>query len=296
MFLCLILTRVSLSFKGDFIRKEFTTKTTQDYYLVPTRMETYIPLGTSVTIFGQLPNGRWRCLVELDELIKTMNSLVEDLESRDKRHTMNISGDDKLIVTKTVGGIEEHRNNLPQYPLIGSLPASILEKIPLDEDDQQSSDSAFVENNRKEDTPSAEVLSPYSSHNRGQRRLTPLKPIFDSNDIQIIDLEDAQMDELMIQADDQGGLTRPRDSSSITEESNFEEVATADDEESDIESIYDNVPKETDDENGGSGGGGRIFLRGASSDGFLIRKKLRQKGISIVVGSSSSEGIAFVVL
>lgn len=144
-----------------------------------------------------------------------------------------------------------------------------------------------------------DTLSPYSSHKRKnqQRRLTPLKPIFDSQDIQIIDLENAEMDELMLPAstnDGNNGLTRSRDTSSITEESNFEEVATAaDDEESDIESIYDNVPKEDDsdrDHKGSGDEGHRIFLRGSSGDGFLIRKKLRQKGISIVVGSSSSEG------
>ena len=156
-----------------------------------------------------------------------------------------------------------------------------------------------------------DTLSPYSSHKRKnqQRRLTPLKPIFDSQDIQIIDLEDAKMDELMDEMDEptadnehddgNSGLARTRDTSSITEESNFEEVATAaDDEESDIESIYDNVTKE--DINGNdddfdnedrSREGHRIFLRGSSGDGFLIRKKLRQKGISIVVGSSSSEGM-----
>ena len=144
-----ILTLISFS-KGDFTRKEFVTRTTQDYYLVPTRMETFIPSGTSVTIFGQLPNRRWRCLIELDELIKTMNSLVDDLEARDKRHTVNLTDDEKLIVTKTISGMEEHRNNLPQYPLIGSLPTSILEKIPILEEtaikeDDNTTDSAFVE-------------------------------------------------------------------------------------------------------------------------------------------------------
>ena len=112
-------------------------------------METFIPSGTNVTIFGQLPNRRWRCLVEFDELIKTMNSLVEDLEARDKRHTINLTDDEKLVVTKTIGGMEEHRNNLPQYPLIGSLPTSILEKIPTlaetELGDDNAADSAFVE-------------------------------------------------------------------------------------------------------------------------------------------------------
>eukprot|EP00111_Clytia_hemisphaerica_P015751 TCONS_00046511-protein len=265
--------------KGDFIKKEFKTRTTQDYYLVPTRMETYIPSGTEVTIFGQLPNRRWRCLIEMDELIAKMNSLVEDLDNQtQKRNTLNLStppnDNTKFIVSRTKSSLEQRRNNTPSYPLIGSLPTSILEHTPVEE--TQGTDDPFVD-----EEPSVNVQSPYSSHKRENRR-TPLKPIFD-DDIKIIDLELEDMDDQV--------QTRSRDSSSITEESNFEDVATMgdaeDEEESDNESLYDNVAPE---ENESGVVERRNFLRGNSGDGIVIRKKLRQKGISIIVGSSSSEG------
>ena len=41
--------------KGDFKRNEFICATKQDYFLVPSRIETFIPAGTKVMIFGQLP-------------------------------------------------------------------------------------------------------------------------------------------------------------------------------------------------------------------------------------------------
>ena len=251
-------------------------------------------------------------MVELDELIRTMNSLVADLEKQDKRHTAYVTNDGcaKLIVTRTVQGMEEHTNNLPQYPLIGNLPASVLENVPRPQSDV-GEDSDFTEEDEENggNKDLEEIASPYSSHRRSQRRLTPLKPIFGDadgdglveNDIQIIDLEN--MDELVVPGDTidavENGLTRPRDASSITEESNFEDVPTInvdEDNDSDVDdgegSFSDNYNEDAqtqDDSDDDDAAGGRSFLRGGRGDGFVIRKKLRQKGISIVVGSSSSE-------
>ena len=153
-------------------------------------METYIPSGTQVTIFGQLPNRRWRCLVEMDELIAKMNSLVEDLDNQtQKRNTLNLStttnDNTKFIVSRTKSSLEQRRNNVPSYPLIGSLPTSVLEHTPVDE--TQETDQGFCDDPFVGEEGSTDVQSPYSSHKREHRR-TPLKPIFD-DDIKIIDLE-----------------------------------------------------------------------------------------------------------
>jgi len=276
-----------ISISGDFKRKEFKTRTNKDYYLVASRMDTFIPAGTNVTIFGQLPNRRWRCLVEMDELIKTMNSLVQDLDTATappKDHKRNSKISLESVTTKKQqqdsAFLENRRNNIPSsYPLIGNLPSTLLDldanvefrsATPSSTDTPEPNDFRFEERSH----------SPYSSHMR-EKRMTPLKPIFD-DDLQIIDLEN-EGDEMV------DGRTRTRDSSSITEESNFEDEATLGDEEvneaSDVESIYDNVStRDEGDENKNS------FLRGEAGKGIFISKRLRQKGISIIVGSSSSEG------
>ena len=228
--------------------------------------------------------------MEMDELIKTMNSLVKDLD------TINVPPEDGDRNSKVLSPdatkekeekeqdslfLENRRNNIPRYPLIGSLPSTLLDLNGNDEFHNESSSGAATP---EPDDSGFEAHSPYSSHKR-EKRKTPLKPIFD-DDLQLIDIEN--------EADDMvDGPTRTRDSSSITEESNFEDEATLGDEASDVESIYDNVSTtidEAEEKNTVS------FLRGESGGGIIISKRLRQKGISIIVGSSSSEGMCTLTL
>lgn len=297
---------------GEFKKKELTCCTTQDYYLVPGRMSTFIPAGTKVTVFGQLPNKRWRCLVEMDELIKTMNGLVKDLGSNpasaepiNKQQTVNTAPSATKSVVDIALGIsmgkatnfdETKRNNIPDYPLFGSLPTSVLKfsnnsniNINNENTDIRESATPIPDDEITVEIPEQDLgnvtLSPYSTHTREQRK-TPLKSVV-LDDLEITDFDQAESDsksECMLEET----LGRPRDASTITQESNFEEFSGGA-AESDVES----------DENGDnvSLDGSRVpknltpnFLRGKVGSGFVISKKLRQKGISIIVGSSSSEG------
>lgn len=236
-------------------------------------MGTFVPAGTNVTIFGQLPNKRWRCLVEMDQLINTMNGLLEDLGSAPTEQSNDAT--------------MKHKNRrseiLQENPLVGSLPTSILKinkqdilrasETPLPDDELNTE---FLPDDESNDV----TLSPYSGHERAKRNI-PVRPILgESMDDK---KEMLNMDSLVL--DDNCG--RQRDASSITQESNFEEfpdsvegAVDSDDDtarESDVESAYGNNTPSS-------------FLRGKKGSGFLISKKLRQKGISIVVGSSSSDG------
>lgn len=285
-------------FSGEFQRKEFKCRTTQDYYLVPGRMGTFIPAGTNVTIFGQLPNKRWRCLIEMNELINKMNELVKDLESSsidpnsEEQNHQTVKG----MASRIALGIdlETARNNVPDYPLFGSLPTSVLElnknsntdirasATPIPDDDLI--DDVIPENQEHLDKV---TLSPYSAHKRDVRT-TPVKPVI-LDDLEITDLDQLdQSDHISGSFGTQPDPGRPRDATSITRESNFEEFpAEAIESDPESEENTEVVDGETNDVTKTTS---PSFLRGKAGAGFLISKKLRQKGISIIVGSSSSDG------
>ena len=44
--------------------RQFQATTKTAYLLVPGFPDTLLPAGTALSVFGQLPNGRWRCCVQ----------------------------------------------------------------------------------------------------------------------------------------------------------------------------------------------------------------------------------------
>ena len=261
-------------FSGEFKRNEFNCCLKQDYYLVPTRMDTLIPAGTNVKIFGQLPNRRWRCLVELDDLITVMNELVKNLETDKEADEANIK--------KTSTVFHNKLNNLPNYPLIGSLPTSVLDVDlnPIKETLKNEEILSDV-NNESVFERSTSIHMPYSVHKRKSSRLTPVKdwgPQFPVKER--VDGESDTTDGNTSTKDDIISVNEKKgDNASDT--TSLAEISQTDD---DI--IFDNNESDSEDYLLDNTSG---FMRSDGSS-FHISKKLRQKGISIRVGSSSSEG------
>ena len=100
-------------------RIDFEAVTCKDYYLVPGRPETFIPSGTSITVFGQLRNNRWRCVVKNDCCLNIEKSDVFLRENSDIKNTS-----DEFCE------ISQYENNEQfSYPLIGSIPSSIIAEL-----------------------------------------------------------------------------------------------------------------------------------------------------------------------
>ncbi|XP_047138094.1 uncharacterized protein LOC100215135 isoform X1 [Hydra vulgaris] len=97
--------------KGVFKRDEFVCQIKKDYYLISGRRDTLIPANTNVTVFGQLRNRRWRCFVERNDILNSLKNLLRDLKNKEENE---------------VDDIMKKINNIPDYPLIGSLPNSVL--------------------------------------------------------------------------------------------------------------------------------------------------------------------------
>lgn len=236
-------------------------------------MSTFIPAGTNVTIFGKLPNRRWRCLVEMDELISSMNSLVKDLQN---------SGSET--------NIEARLNNLPDYPLIGCLPQSVLDADFTEHSVERAMQTPspvhdYEEVVEEEVEDSKRVCSPYSGHRRS-KRTRPVKawevetsaveetakgvPVIATLEI---DDEEEEEGETVVDGEQTDGEGEETDGDGVGD--------TTTEMDDDIE---------TDDDmlDGDSKINNAFFRRWGS--GIVIKKKLRQKGISIIVGSSSSEG------
>ena len=82
---------------GTITRVEFSATAKQNYFLVIGRPDTLIPEGQTFTIFGRLPNGRWRCSM--------------DREDRQGSSNCNDTQD------------------INSYPLIGSVPTSVIVEL-----------------------------------------------------------------------------------------------------------------------------------------------------------------------
>ena len=100
-------------------RIDFEAVTCKDYYLVPGCPETFIPCGTSITVFGQLRNNRWRCVVKNDSCLNTKKSDVFLRENSDIKNT----SDEFCEIS------QGKYNKQLSYPLIGSIPSSIIAEL-----------------------------------------------------------------------------------------------------------------------------------------------------------------------
>ena len=121
-------------------RIEFQATTCKDYYLVPGCPETFIPSGKSLTIFGQLRNKRWRCVVENDI---GLNNNVEK-SNVFLRENSGIEGVSDQFCDAGQDG--NNKQFVCCFPLIGSIPSSIIaelnEGINIDKaNDETSSES-----------------------------------------------------------------------------------------------------------------------------------------------------------
>lgn len=206
--------------KGQFRRDESICVLKQDYILVPGQIETFVPAGTNVKIFGQLPNRRWRCLVESNELLKTFNILINDL-----------SKDDSAQRSRDITSLKNLLNNLPDYPLIGCLPSSVIQFEQQTDNEQ-------------------ELMTKITSENL---EIKLLDNFTDSDEESIKSRRNSEIydNDLKVSTCFGSGNTSETD---------------------DISDLNEAV---------------QLRVKGA---GIIIKKKLRQKGISIIVGSSSSEG------
>lgn len=79
---------------GRITRIEFSATASRNYFLAIGRHDTLIPEGRTITVFGRLPNGRWRCYVDTED----QKGSCEDNDGHDTN----------------------------SYPLIGSVPTSVI--------------------------------------------------------------------------------------------------------------------------------------------------------------------------
>ena len=301
-------------------------------------METFIPQGTKVTVFGQLPNRRWRCLVEMDDLIKTMNELVEELQKNENSGTGNNNKKNSNSGTKffrrstrksskvynisrisiILSDIKEFLNNSPDYPMIGSMPISVLE-FPKQETSlyipRTPSPADCISEPIEDGCLSPELKVPYSSHKRrsrsGSSRASDSANVVGNEacdkkisvpqlDKQPKEYTASPKEREINKSDPSEHLSKDTNSYLIPLNtrgsvktvgfvgSNISLATIPDDYlESDLTDSDDNLDNISPDT-------AKVFLRNPDDSGIVIRKKLRQKGLSIIVGSSSSEGDLFV--
>ena len=317
-----------LTENSEICDKSLTGTTVKDYYLVPGRRDTFICKGTKMTLFGQMANKRWRCWIEIDNLVSSMNSLLPNAEeSSDKNNNGETLFDkNKKYLSNLTKEDFENRG----YPLIGSVPTSLVEELQnftssncnetnseemkTYEEEKNASD----ENGRefvKETPPTSPVLqmkdtsteeekspAPYSSHARRTPRKTNSQLSFDGVFFSGDALSKSHAKE--------NGSNSPRalsgnfgnfreslfyqrenhDTGAILPNSNR---TLAENRRSNLVASY-SLPGDREDSPSSSANNSPVMPVKLRDGGFVIKKKLRQKGISIIVGSSSSEGLLLI--
>eukprot|EP00794_Sanderia_malayensis_P017438 gene17437-19182_t len=294
----------------------------QDYYLIPGRIDTFICKGTKMTLFGQLPNKRWRCWIEINDVIQSMNNLITETE-HNKRDEKDQNDSNEAIKSslfdqnkQTFQTTSEKDLSTRRYPIIGAIPASIVKEfneannVELDPVTQEKDDGLFMVETPPSISPSEvpeindesdqdkEVLTavPYSSHARRSTRKTNSQLSIDSFFFIPKDTDNGnkfanQNQSPIEQRKLSGSFPSLQSSSSSCKEdirvrfSENAEIADVSDHSVDTkspETSVGNTSYLSPDNNPNAG----VRLR---ENGFIIKKRLRQKGISIIIGSSSSE-------
>lgn len=95
---------------------QFQATTKADYYLVQGFPATFLSKGTALTVFGQLPNGRWRCCVELAAPSGEPEGADSGVSSRASSST-------------SLGDKSTRTQNSSSELLIGSVPSSLLAEL-----------------------------------------------------------------------------------------------------------------------------------------------------------------------
>lgn len=277
-----------------------------------------------MTLFGQLPNQRWRCWVEMDELIQSMNTLVSDLASFDEdkaknQQNINNNGDIRTSMFDQNKNIfcSLTKNDFISrgYPIIGAVPTSLIEEFKKSVASRPNSvaetEPAFISETPPSTSPTADldciefdavdsqeetVAIPYSSHNRRGPRRTTSQSSFDSLFFTASDEAGGRQQgspklkpkpisgsfprlqtspfyhnnpQINIDSEKCEDITQTKKRPSLL-------LHTLPGSQQKSMSLTPNISQATE-----------VRLR---EDGFIIKKRLRQKGISIIVGSSSSEG------
>ena len=270
-----------------------------------------------MTLFGQLPNKRWRCWVEIDDLITSMNELIAEADDqgnnngdkkesseRDKQYTSSPTKDDIL-----------NRG----YPLIGSIPSSLVEELENITSTTNDQNDGGIEDNFVDITPPTsptldvefnapkddESAVPYSSHSRRSTRKTLSQLSFDTF---FFNGETSPKTPTSPSSSSRGKPQQKR-SGSISnlhsplfyqKENAYETgkdasmpVVNAYGSSSKLSSLGPSIslPLSAEDSPASSANNSPIMPVKLREGGFIIKKRLRQKGISIIVGSSSSEGL-----
>ena len=119
---------------SSIFRIEYEATTCKDYYLVPGYPETFIPAGKSVTIFGQLRNKRWRCVIE------NCDHLNNNTEKSSKEFP-NVLLCENADIEKPCDMIQDDKQYVCYYPLIGSIPSSIITELNDEPNDETTSEA-----------------------------------------------------------------------------------------------------------------------------------------------------------
>ena len=285
----------------------------KDYYLVPGRKETLLCKGVKMTLFGQLPNKRWRCWVEIDDLITSMNKLITetDDEGNNNAGTQNSLSD----------GNSHYINSLSKddllsrgYPLIGSVPSSLVEELEnLTSITSEEQTDGGIEDNFVDMTPPSSPLIgieidplkdnepalPYSSHARRTPRKTLSQLSFDTF-FYNGEASPSSSSEQRPEGMRTGSVTNLH--SPLFYKSDDENEREKDGSTPDISAVGSSIshssigpsislPLNVEESPVSSSNNSPVMPVKLREGGFIIKKRLRQKGISIIVGSSSSEGL-----
>ncbi len=252
-----------------------------------------------MTLFGQLPNKRWRCWVEIDDVIKAMNDLIAESACKDGDGSSDQDSNNNAETVTSVleknkekfGKMQEKDVSDRTYPIIGAVPTSLIAELreTKESDLRKQEDDIKDENEFISETPPANspteelenpydnnddneqlVAAPYASHNRRTPRKTNSQLSFDS--LFFAKPESADPNESL----------KPKPMSG-----SFPGLQTSPFFKSGSKSQFDKDESLPPPYSPSSRSDSGVRLR---ENGFVIKKRLRQKGISIMVGSSSSEG------
>ena len=175
---CQVLVRGNVASKGFFISfpvtkvRQFQATTKAAYLLVPGFPDTLLPAGTALSVFGQLPNGRWRCCVQ--------------------RPGTSAQPPDTASPASSSTSLGRAQNNSSEV-LIGSVPSSLLAEldelpprpaVEVPQFDLTSDGTPTVSPNstpRRHSPASSPPGSPYSPHKGGVRRPTGESNLSPSN-------------------------------------------------------------------------------------------------------------------
>ena len=290
----------------------------KDYYLIPGRKETYLCKGVKMTLFGQMPNKRWRCWVEIDDLISSMNKLIAEADDRKDDGNNNDGSKESLEQNKQyITSLNIDGTSNRGYPLIGSVPTSLVEELEnftaakSEEQMDGGIDGDFVDMTpptspvidiAMDSSQGEEPAAPYSSHARRTPRKTLSQLSFDTF---FYNGETSPS----VAATEKSEEKRSGSVSNLRSPLFFQDEKSKADETDEsppkmIPSLVkhsplfqsSSLPLKAEESPMSSANNSPVMPVKLREGGFIIKKRLRQKGISIIVGSSSSEGLLNAVL